>query len=702
MDALVAGDAPAAAAGCEDEEAQDGDAVDEEAGGGSAEEGRCGLGDGRLYNTLERLLTRFTVFDHFTESGPVAHRRGLSSAPGSCEAAASGDVDGGGARSLAGPPGRGRSAGLAATRSVATKADGEAADAWAEAEQAARGARGAIKGAEGRLLAAKIAAEAGVSAAGGDGSACLATALEEGARLVQREAESCKAALQERWEKLKELLAELAAAKEGARGAASDGMMAAAGRAISGAAAAAAVAKRGSRLIVLLARDGATGVVEAAVMTAAAELDLQTEGWVLEAQAASARAAALRTRAEEAEAEAEAAADRAAAAERAAAEARTALAEAARSAVEAGGRAAREIWAAVEQAAGEIRAAAVAAVAAKKEEAVQAAEAAAGEAAEAAQVAAAAAAAPGASEEECSWSGEDVGAPNRQTRDQTGSGQDQKGNRTTDPAVGPIKLSVSAAPAARAAAVRESAVAVTEAAAAAARRLGERAVRMARAAPARAGLLAAAAADAAALDGERAVNGVGDDAMAAAAAAAAAAAEDASWAAASADAAHTAKVRRAESAMTSTAADRALVPRARQAAAAAAGRACARLVPGFFAPLFAAREEGRGPDPLGPRDIPCAFCWERFDWLGPPARRAVLSGCCGRRLCAGCADACASTLVGNPEARCPFAHFGCAASAAGLAEGLRREDDALRLRWGLARELGFEFPPDEAAQVAAV
>ena len=104
------------------------------------------------------------------------------------------------------------------------------------------------------------------------------------------------------------------------------------------------------------------------------------------------------------------------------------------------------------------------------------------------------------------------------------------------------------------------------------------------------------------------------------------------------------------------AAGQTVAPQARRAAAAAAGRACARLVPGFFA-----HGEGGGaragpawPDGHAVRLL-LGLPWERFDWAGSPARRAVLPPCCGRRLCAGCADAGARR---QPGARCPFAHLG--------------------------------------------
>jgi hypothetical protein len=132
-------------------------------------------------------------------------------------------------------------------------------------------------------------------------------------------------------------------------------------------------------------------------------------------------------------------------------------------------------------------------------------------------------------------------------------------------------------------------------------------------------------------------------------------------------------------------------PAARAAAGRAVGRACIALFPDFFAPLWAAREEGQGPDPLGPLEILCVFCWEGFDWAGPQARRPMLTTCCSRRLCASCADARASAGGG-----CPFSHYGCAGQAGSPVWESCVPDKELSLRWSLARSLGFEFLADSA------
>jgi hypothetical protein len=235
---------------------------------------------------------------------------------------------------------------------------------------------------------------------------------------------------------------------------------------------------------------------------------------------------------------------------------------------------------------------------------------------------------------------------------------------------------------------------LSAAAAALAQRLCTRAMRRAKPVFAHARLRAHVAAGEAIRGGELAVRSARDRFKAAVAAAAAAAAVDGTDWAAEADAALALALVRAEPALLAAAAgataDR---PAARAAAVKIVGRACTGLVPDFFVPLHSAREQGRGPDPLGPLDIPCVFCWEGFDWAGPAARRPVLTPCCGRRLCAGCADAHASARGGGD---CPFAHYACPAPAGALAGRGCRPDEELRLRWELARALGFEFPAEAA------
>ncbi len=130
----------------------------------------------------------------------------------------------------------------------------------------------------------------------------------------------------------------------------------------------------------------------------------------------------------------------------------------------------------------------------------------------------------------------------------------------------------------------------------------------------------------------------------------------------------------------------------------AVGRAFASLFPDFFAPLWTAREEGRGPEALGPLEMPCVFCFEGFDWEGSPARRPVLTPCCRRRLCAGCAGLYAARAAqgegGGGGCCCPFAHHGCAGPAELLAWRFCALDEDLSLRWKLARALGFDFQAD--------
>ena len=137
----------------------------------------------------------------------------------------------------------------------------------------------------------------------------------------------------------------------------------------------------------------------------------------------------------------------------------------------------------------------------------------------------------------------------------------------------------------------------------------------------------------------------------------------------------------------------------RVAAGRAVGRACSALLPDFFAPLWAAREEGRGPEALGPLEIPCVFCFDGFDWAGPPARLPVLTPCCRRRLCAGCADQYATRAArggggGGGGGGCLYAHRGCAGPTESSAWRCCAPDEELSLRWKLARALGFEFPAD--------
>ncbi len=142
---------------------------------------------------------------------------------------------------------------------------------------------------------------------------------------------------------------------------------------------------------------------------------------------------------------------------------------------------------------------------------------------------------------------------------------------------------------------------------------------------------------------------------------------------------------------------RAAAAPSRGAARRAVGRALAALFPDLLAPLWEAREEGRGPEALGPLEVPCVFCFEGFDWEGPPARHPVLTPCCRRRLCAECAGLYAARAAqgeGGGGGGCPFAHRGCAGPAESLAWRFCAQDEGLSLRWKLARALDFEFPAD--------